>query len=57
MFKVYVDQYEEKSFRIPEGKMQLTFADIGFLHINGLNNVSVTYPKGMHITLTEALFK
>ncbi len=57
IFKVYVDQYEEKSFRIPEGKMQITFADIGFLHIDGPNNISITYPKGMHITLTEALFK
>ena len=57
MFDIYVDTYEEKSFKIPEGKTQITFADIGFMHIDGPNTISVKYPKGMHITLTEALFK
>ena len=56
-FEVYVDAYEEKSFRIIKSKMQITFADIGFMHIQGPNTVRVTYPKGMHISLSEALFK
>jgi ribosome biogenesis GTPase A len=57
MFDIYVDAYEEKSFKIPVGKTQITFADIGFMHIDGPNTISVKHPKGMHITLTEALFK
>ncbi|AUD64916.1 hypothetical protein BK011_04205 [Tenericutes bacterium MZ-XQ] len=57
MFDIYVDVYEEKSFKIPVGKTQITFADIGFIHIDGPNTISVKHPKGMHITLTEALFK
>jgi 30S ribosome assembly GTPase len=35
MFKIYIDKYEEKSFKIPKGKHQLTIADMGFIHIVG----------------------
>lgn len=56
-FAIYVDDYEEKNFKITDAKMQLTFADIGFMHIQGPNTIKVTYPKGMHISLSEALFK
>ncbi len=56
-FDIFVDQYEEKSFKIKDQKMQITFADIGFMHIEGPNTVKVLYPKGMHLSLSEALFK
>lgn len=56
-FDIYVDTYEQKSFKIKDAKMQITFADIGFMHILGPNTIKVTYPKGMHISLSEALFK
>ncbi len=56
-FEIYVDAYEQKSFKIKDAKMQITFADIGFMHILGPNTIKVTYPKGMHISLSEALFK
>lgn len=55
-FKVYADQYEEKNFKIPAGKYQITFADMGFLHMVGPNHVKLIYAKGLHISLTEALF-
>jgi 30S ribosome assembly GTPase len=56
-FKVYVETYEEKSFKIPLGKYQITFADMGFVHLNGPLTVKMTVPKGMHISLSEALFQ
>jgi len=56
-FKVYAEAYEEKSFKIPEGKYQITFADMGFMHIVGPNNIKLTHAKGMHISMTEALFQ
>lgn len=55
-FKVFVDRYEDKSFKIPEGLHQITFADMGFVHIKGPGSIKVTYPKGLHLSLTEALF-
>ncbi len=57
LFDMYVDHYEEKSFKIVDQKMQITFGDIGFLHIEGPNTIHMMYPKGMHISLSEALFK
>jgi len=56
-FKIFVSEYEEKSFRIPDGKYQITFADMGFMHVVGPNNIKLTHPKGMHISMTEALFQ
>ncbi|MDY0074324.1 MAG: GTPase [Acholeplasmataceae bacterium] len=55
-FHIYVDHYEEKSFKITSGKQQLTFADMGFMHIEGPVTIKMKYPKGLHISLTEALF-
>lgn len=56
-FDIYVDTYEEKSFKLTGPKMQITFADIGFAHIEGLNTIKAVYPKNMHMSLSEALFK
>jgi len=56
-FKIYADAYEEKGFRIPESKMQITLADMGFVHIVGPCHVKIVYPKGFHLSLSEALFQ
>jgi len=56
-FKIYADEYEEKAFKIPEGKQQITLADMGFVHITGPITVKITYPKDMHLSVTEALFQ
>lgn len=56
-FKVYAESYEEKAFRIPSQKMQLTLADMGFIHLQGPCHVQMTYPKGLHLSLSEALFQ
>ncbi len=56
-FKVFVKDYEEKALRIPKGKTQITFADMGFLHIIGPMHLKITYPKGMHLSMTEATFQ
>lgn len=56
-FDIITEQYEEKSFKIKDHKMQITFADIGFMHIDGPNTIKILYPKGMHLSLSEALFK
>jgi 30S ribosome assembly GTPase len=55
-FKRYVDAYEIKAYNVKPGKWQLTFADMGMMHIEGPCHLTVTYPKGLHISLTEALF-
>ncbi|MDY0294572.1 MAG: GTPase [Acholeplasmataceae bacterium] len=55
-FKIYALSYEEKQFKIPEGKVQITFADMGFMQLEGPGWIKVTYPKGLHISLSEALF-
>ncbi|MDO9630131.1 MAG: GTPase [Acholeplasmataceae bacterium] len=56
-FKVFAEAYEEKNFKIPLGKYQITFADMGFVHIQGPLTVKMMVPKGMHISLSEALFQ
>jgi ribosome biogenesis GTPase A len=55
--QVYAKKYEDKTFRIPNDKAQITFADMGFLHIDGPGLIKIKYPKDMHISITEALFK
>ena len=55
-FKIIVDTYEEQSFKIPKGKFQITFADMGFAHLTGPNTVKMTVPKGMHVSISEAMF-
>ncbi len=54
--RVYATDYETKTFKLFKGKQQLTFADFGFVHIEGPAHVKVTYPKGLHVSLSEALF-
>ncbi len=56
-FKIYADAYEEKAFRITSAKMQITLADMGFIHITGPCHLKIVYPKGFHLSLSEALFQ
>jgi 30S ribosome assembly GTPase len=56
-FKIYANEYTEKAFKIPAGKQQITLADMGFIHIVGPLTVKLTYPKEMHLSVTEALFQ
>lgn len=56
-FKVYADQYEEKALKIIDSKMQVTMADMGFLHVTGPCQIYLTYAKGLHVSLSEALFQ
>jgi ribosome biogenesis GTPase A len=56
-FKIFANEYQEKAFKIPEGKQQITLADMGFIHITGPLTVKLTYPKDMHLSITEALFQ
>ena len=48
---------EKKTFKIPDKRTQVTFGDMGFFQAvtNGL--IEVVYPKGLSVTITEALFK
>lgn len=54
---IYVDNFDEQVFKIPNQKTQITFADMGFLHIDGPGLMKVKYPKGMHLSISEALFR
>lgn len=56
-FDIFVNDYEKKIFKVSEGKQQITLADFGFIHVDGPNTLELYQPKGLHITLTEALFK
>src|SRR5690606_4510810 len=56
-FKIFAEKYEEKSYKVPKGKYQITIADMGFVHLTGPMTVKTNYPKGMHMSLTEALFQ
>lgn len=56
-FKIYAESYEEKSFRILDQKMQITLADMGFIHVTGPCHLKLIYPKGLHLSLSEALFQ
>jgi 30S ribosome assembly GTPase len=56
-FNIYAEAYEEKAFRIPEQKMQITLADMGFIHVSGPCHLKLIYPKGLHLSLSEALFQ
>ncbi|MDY0276880.1 MAG: GTPase [Acholeplasma sp.] len=51
-------EYNTRDFRVNEkNKSQVTIADLGFIHLQGTFNISLTVPKGIHITVSEALFK
>jgi 30S ribosome assembly GTPase len=49
--------FESRTFKIDQGKSQITFADMGMLHLSGPTRIKIKYPKVMHISVTEALFK
>lgn len=48
--------FEEKTFKIPSGLHQVTLADMGFIHMRGPGHIKLYMPKGLHVTLSEALF-
>jgi 30S ribosome assembly GTPase len=56
-FRYYVENYETKKFKANHPKNQLTMADMGIMHVIGPCHLSVTFPKGIHVSLTEALFQ
>jgi len=56
-FQIYAESYIEKAFKIPEGKYQITFADMGFMHVTGPMTISYVIPHVMHLSMTEALFQ
>lgn len=56
-FNVFVDVYEKKTFKLGSGKWQVTCADFLIVHVTDHKYIEVMYPKGMHITVTKALFE
>ena len=52
-----IKSFEKKSFKLSDQRMQITFADLGFCQTITEGLIEVTIPKGLNITLTEALFK
>ncbi|CCV64278.1 GTP-binding protein, putative fragment [Alteracholeplasma palmae J233] len=57
-FNHYADSYETKIFKLDkEIKYQVTFADMGILHLLGPATIEVVHAKNMHVTLMEAMFK
>jgi 30S ribosome assembly GTPase len=56
-FRIFVDSYQKKSLKVLSGKQQITFADFGFMHIDGPVTIDMMVPSHLHISLTEALFK
>jgi hypothetical protein len=57
LFDVFVDDYEKKSFKLGSGKQQLTCGDFALVHFSNVARVEATFPKGMHMTVTKALFE
>lgn len=57
MFLTYANDYEKRTFKLGQGKKQLTCADFLLAHFSDIKKVEVTYPKSMHMTVTEALFE
>ena len=53
---IHGENYIDKTFKIPFGKHQITCADMGFLHVEGPNVIKVRSVKGLHLSLSEALF-
>ncbi|TNF08580.1 MAG: hypothetical protein EP317_02920 [Bacillota bacterium] len=56
-FIIFVADYIEQSFKVPSGKHQITFADMGFMHLLGPITIKMRLPKDMHVSITEALFQ
>ena len=58
LFKYYTETYETKTFKLDKNiKYQITFADMGILHVNGPATLEIKHAQGLHVTLMEALFK
>lgn len=58
LFKNYAKNYETKTFKLEKNiKYQITFADMGILHVTGKATIEIKHAKGLHVTLMEALFK
>lgn len=55
-FNVYAKQYEKKTFKLGQGKWQITCADFLIVHVTDVSHIEVLFPKGMHLTVTKALF-
>lgn len=54
--RVYHKPYETRTFHLKKGKQQVTFADFGCVHIVGPLHIKLTYPKALHVSVSEALF-
>lgn len=50
-------QYIIKNFKASAGKHQITFGDLGFMHITGPITMTVKLPKSMHVTISGSYFK
>lgn len=50
-------EYAVSTFKTNHALNQITLADLGFIHVRGSALISIRHPKGMHISVTEALFK
>ena len=58
LFNYHFESYDKMIFKLDEYvKYQITFADLGFVHLQGPATVRVSVAKGLSVTLTEALFK
>ncbi|MDL2292902.1 50S ribosome-binding GTPase [Acholeplasma sp. OttesenSCG-928-E16] len=56
--KTFVDEYITKTIKTYQNtRVQITFGDMGFMHLITQATIEIKYPKGMHISITEALFK
>lgn len=49
--------YVSKTYKINEGKHQITFGDLGFLIVNGPTSITVKTPKELHTSLVGAYLK
>lgn len=47
--------YINKTFKIPNKKMHITIADLGFILIDTDATIEIKHPKGMHLTIMESL--
>jgi 30S ribosome assembly GTPase len=49
--------WSKKTFHRLKGKQQITFSDMGMMHVEGPFKISLYYVKDAHVNITEALFK
>lgn len=50
-------KYISKTFKTIYKKNHVQISDLGFILINGLNNINIKHPKEMHLTIMESLIK